>query len=108
MTAADDRRTPTIANITEAAAIAAARGEWNRVEAYYQRRELLLSQEVLSPEALAQVLAMDRRIEEQVRVAQGGLASLLEEAAKTRQRIQGLRRWSGAMSSDSGTIERHV
>jgi multidrug resistance efflux pump len=98
----------TIESVTEAAGMAAARGEWDRVDQYYRQRESLLSQATLSPEALSRVLTMDRTIERQIKVAQAGLASLLDEAAKTRKRIQGLRRWNGAMSSDSGTIERHI
>jgi multidrug resistance efflux pump len=105
--ASNDKR-PTIESVTEAAGIAASRGEWDRVDQYYQQREPLLSQATLSPEALSRVLTMDRTIEGQVKVAQAGLASLLDEAARTRQRIQGLRRWNGAMASDSGTIERHI
>jgi multidrug resistance efflux pump len=99
---------PTIESVTEAAELAAARGEWNRVDQYYQQRESLLSKAALSPESLARVLTIDRAIEGQVKVAQAGLASLLDEAAKTRKRIQRLRQWNGALSSDSGTIERHI
>ena len=103
-----DNDLATIMAVTEAAEIAAARGEWNRVDHCYQLRENLLSHEALSPEQRASVLTVDRRIAEQITVAQAGLASLLDEAAKTRQRLQGLRRWNGAGSSDSGTIERHI
>lgn len=108
MKQASNHESPTIESVTKAAEMAAARGEWDRVDQYYQQREPLLSQAALSPEALAQVLTLDRTIEAQVKVAQAGLAALLDEAARTRQRIQGLRRWNGAMSSDSGTIERHI
>lgn len=103
-----DKDLHTIVAVTEAAAMAATRGEWNRVDEYYQRREDLLSQEALSPEHLAYVLTMDRAIAEQITVAQAGVAALLDDSAKIRQRLQGLRRWNGAMSSDSGTIERHI
>ncbi len=98
----------TIVAVTEAAALAATRGEWNRVDHYYQVREALLAHEPLSPEHLAYVLTMDRTIAEQITVAQAGVAALLDDSAKIRQRLQGLRRWNGAMSSDSGTIERHI
>ncbi|MCC6141047.1 MAG: hypothetical protein IT389_10600 [Nitrospira sp.] len=94
--------------ITDAARAAAARGEWNRVEHYIQLREERLHQEALSFEQRASILSIDRTIAEQIAVAQAGLAALLDEAAKTRQRLQGLRRWNGAVSSDSGTIERHI
>ena len=97
-----------IEGMTEAAGIAAARGEWNLVDRLYRQREALLPQTALSPAALARVLTVDRLVEEQIKVAQAGLVSLLDEAARMRQGIQGLRRWNGALSSDSGTIERHV
>ena len=108
MDPSSDKTLHTILAVTQAAGMAATRGEWNRVDHYYQLREDLLSQEALSPEQRAYVLSVDRTIAEQITVAQAGLTSLLDEAAKTRQRLQGLRRWNGAMSSDSGTIERHV
>ena len=108
MERSSDKDLQTIKAVTEAAGIAAARGEWNRVEHYLQLRENLFSHEALSLEHKAYVLTVDRTIAEQITVAQAGLAALLEEAAKTRHRLQGLRRWNGAMSSDSGTIERHI
>jgi hypothetical protein len=98
----------TIVSVTEAAGIAAARGEWNRVAEFYQQRESLLPQAVLAPDTLAQVQKLDRHIQEQIKVAQAGIIALLDEAARTRQRIQGLRQWNGGISSDSGTIERHI
>ncbi len=88
--------------------MAAARGEWNRVVHYYHLREDLLSQDTLSPKHRAYVLTVDRTVVEQIKVAQAGVASLLDEAAKTRQRLQELRRWNGALTPDSGTIERHI
>lgn len=108
MKPASNSESPTIESVTEAAELAASRGEWNRVVQYYQQRESLLSKAAISPEAVARVLTLDRTIEGHVKIAQAGLTALLDEAARTRQRIQGLRRWSGAMSSDSGTIERHI
>jgi hypothetical protein len=103
-----DKDLLTIVAVTEAAGMAATRGEWNQVDRYYRMREDLLSQEALSLDQLAYVLTVDRTIAEQITIAQAGVSSLLDEAAKTRQRLQGLRRWNGAMSSDSGTIERHI
>lgn len=88
--------------------MAAARGEWNLVDHYLQVRENLLLQEAPPPEERACVLTIDRTIAEQITVARAGLAALLDEAAKTRRRLQGLRQWNGALSSDSGTIERHI
>lgn len=98
----------TIEAVTEAARMAAARGEWNRVDECYQQREALLAQEAVSPDILERIAAIDRMIVEQIIVAQAGLTSLIDEAARTRQRIQGLRRWNGGLPLDSGTIERHI
>lgn len=103
-----DKDLHTIIAVTEAAGMAAAQGEWNRVDHYLRLRENLLSQEALSLEHRTYMVRVDRTIAERIKVAQAGLASLLDEAAKTRQRLQGLRRWNGAFSSDSGTIERHI
>ncbi|MEQ1792869.1 MAG: hypothetical protein ABL970_01655 [Nitrospira sp.] len=108
MEPSSDTGSPTLESVTEAAGLAAANGEWDRVAQYYLQRESLLAHARLSPEALARVMAVDRCVAEQATVAQAGLASLLEEAARTRQRIQGLRQWNGATSLDSGTIERHL
>ena len=98
----------TIEALTEAAGIAAAKGEWDRVDQLYGQREPLFSKTALSPDVLARVAQVDRTVADQIKLAQAGLASLLDEAARTRQRIQGLRRWIGATSLDSGTIERHI
>jgi len=108
MEPSSDKDLHTIVAVTEAAGMAATRGEWNRVDYYLVVRETLLPQEALSPEQRAYVLSIDRTITEQITLARAGLVSLLDEAAKTRQRLQGLRQWNGAMSSDSGTIERHI
>ena len=96
--------TDTIESLTEAAGQAAAKGEWDRVGRYYEARKGLLADSPLSPEALARVQTIDRQIETQVRVAQAGLASLMGDAARIRQRLKGLRQGQGAWSSDSGTI----
>ncbi|MEC4889519.1 MAG: hypothetical protein RI101_05610 [Nitrospira sp.] len=98
----------TLEEITEAASVAAARGEWNLVAAHYQRRETVLAQSALQPEALARVQALDREVAERARLAQAGVMSLLEHALVIRQRLQGLRQWNGGASAGSGTIEKHV
>lgn len=98
----------TFETVTVAAEEAAARGEWNRVVEFFEQRESLLPLSVLTPESLARVQNMDRHILEQIKVAQAGIVALLDEAARTRQRLQGLRQWNGGIFSDSGTIERHI
>lgn len=108
MTQSFNNGIPTIESVTEAAGMAAARGEWNRVVEYYHQRESLLPLSALSPEALARVQNLDRSIQERIKVAQAGIAALLDEAARTRQRLHELRQWNGGISSDSGTIERHI
>lgn len=108
MTQNSNYENPTIESVTEAAGMAAARGEWNRVVEYYHQRESLLPLAALSPEALVRVQNLDRSVQERITVAQAGIAALLDEAARTRQRIQELRQWNGGLSSDSGTIERHI
>lgn len=101
---ADATQTETIESLTQAAGQAAAQGEWDRVVQCYTTREALLAGGAISPEALARVRTIDRQIEMQARVAQAGLASLMGDAARIRQRLKGLRQGQGALSSDSGTI----
>jgi len=94
--------------LTEAASAAAAKGEWNIVEAYYRRREAVLAHTALQPDALARVQALDQEVTDRARLAQAGVASLLQNATIIRQRLKGLRQWNGGGASDSGTIERHI
>jgi len=100
----DATQIETIETLTQAASLAAAQGEWDRVVHCYTSREALLAGMSLSPEALTRVQTLDRQIEIQARVAQAGLASLMGDAARIRQRLKGLRQGQGALSSDSGTI----
>lgn len=98
----------TLEELTEAASVAAAKGQWNVVEAYYRQREALLVQAALRPDALARVQALDREVADRARLAQAGVESLLKNATMIRQRLRGLRQWNGGEASDSGTIERHI
>lgn len=98
----------TLEELTAAARAAAVKGEWNVVAACYQRRETMLEQPVLPPEALARVQALDRDVAERARLAQAGVKVLLQNATVIRQRLQGLRQWNGGVSSGSGTIEKQV
>lgn len=98
----------TLEELTEAASVAAAKGEWNTVADCYRRRETILGQSVLSPEVLARVQTLDYEVAERARLAQAGVAALLQNATVIRQRLQGLRQWNGGVFSDSGTIERHI
>lgn len=98
----------TIDRLIAAAATAATKGEWGQVDQLYHQREAFLSHASVPPELASRLLAVDCEITERIKVAQAGLTSLMDDAARLRQRIQGLRRWNGARSSDSGTIERHV
>lgn len=98
----------TLKELTEAASVAAAKGEWNRVEAYYRQRETVLEQASEHLETLARIQTLDRDVAERARLAQAGIVSVLGNAMLIRQRLKGLRQWNGGGSSDSGTIERHI
>lgn len=98
----------TIEALSEAASGAAARGEWNLVADYYRQRETLLGQSPLQADVLARIQALDQDVSDRARLAQAGVESLLLNATLIRQRLKGLRQWTGGESSDSGTIERHL
>jgi len=88
--------------------MAAAQGEWSRVEEYYRERETILARHDLSPEVVARVCVLDQEIMERIRIAQAGLASLFNHTVHVRQRLKDLRQWNGARTSDSGTIARNM
>jgi hypothetical protein len=98
----------TIESLTEAAHIAASRGEWNLVIACYERRGGLLTESVLSTAAVSRVLALDMEVAERARLAQSGVASLLRDVGVLRRRLRDLSQLAGTHPTDSGSMARHV
>ncbi|MCS6897509.1 MAG: hypothetical protein NZM29_06000, partial [Nitrospira sp.] len=63
----------TLERLTEAAYVAALKGEWNVVEACYRQRETVLKESEVTDAVLARVQAMDQEIAERAKVAQAAV-----------------------------------
>jgi len=93
-----------IEDMTRRACHAAEQGRWDIVDQLYRERERELPSASLSGEERRQIVLLDRCVEERARVARGALASLLQETAVQRQKIEELRRRIGVPARDTGTI----
>ncbi len=85
--------------LTERAREAAREGRWDTVADCYKERERLLAHGAVPAEEAAHLRHIDRQVEERARLAQAALASLMRDAAKIRQRLQGLRQGQAAPST---------
>jgi hypothetical protein len=90
--------------LTHAARTAAWQGRWDVVRDCYRRREQALAESPVSTEEAARLMAADREIEAQARLAQTALAALMRDTAALRQRLTGLRRGQGVRSSESRMV----
>lgn len=90
--------------LTVAAWDAAEQGRWDVVADCYRRRGEHLQRVSLLPHERIHLLSIDRDIQERIGVAQAALTSVLEESARIRQRLEGLRQGLGATSLDSRMI----
>ncbi len=102
--AASDMEGNEVEGWTLAAAGAAERGQWDRVEECYQEREAAMNQAVLSHDQIEWMLAVDRRIQAQVFVARAAIAEQLRQSFATRLRLKGLRSGIGELGGSSGTL----
>ncbi|MCP9440104.1 MAG: hypothetical protein NNA20_06625 [Nitrospira sp.] len=94
----------TVKRLTEAAHVAAVRGEWNIVEACYRQREAVLRDSALPDEVVVRIQALDREVAERARLAQVGVAASLHDAALWRRRLEELRRRINVPVGQSSTI----
>lgn len=102
--AASEMESSEVEGWTLAAAGAAERGEWDRVEECFQEREAAMSRAVLSQDQIERMLAVDRRIQAQVCVARTAVAEQLRQSFATRLRLKGLRSGIGELEGRSGIL----
>ncbi|MBH0198473.1 MAG: hypothetical protein HP497_03520 [Nitrospira sp.] len=102
--AASDMESNEVEGWTLAAAGAAERGEWDRVEECYQEREAAMSRAVLSQNQIERMLAVDRRIQAQVFIARAAVAEQLRQSFATRLRLKTLRSGIGELEGRSGIL----
>jgi hypothetical protein len=102
--AASETESGELERLTLAAARAAEEGQWDFVEECYQKREEAMSWVVLSNEQIERLLAIDRRIQEQVLVAKTAVAEQLRQSFASRLRLKGLRAGIGESRGDAETL----
>lgn len=93
-----------IVRLTKAAAEAAERGKWDVVIQCCHDRGVLLQTARAPVRGSDDLLKLDGRIRDRVTTAQAALASLLDEAAETRRRLQGLRRRLGELPQTPASV----
>lgn len=93
-----------IVRLTKAAAEAAELGRWDTVAQYYLERGALLGAMKVPAREASDLLKMDEQIRDRVQAVQVVLASLLVEAAATRQRLQNLHQRLGVQPSIPVTV----
>jgi hypothetical protein len=90
--------------LTKAAAEAAELGQWDVVAQYYRERGALLVAMESQVQPMSDVLKLDGQMLDRVSTVQAVLASLMREAAVTRQRLRSLHRKVAVQSADSMTV----
>ena len=93
-----------IVRLTKIAAEAAERGQWDAVAQCYGERGALLAAMQTPVQEASNLLRLDEEVRDRVRTVQAVVASLLEEATATRQRLQGLHQRLGGQPSTPMTV----
>ncbi len=83
---------------------AAERGQWDSVMRCYAEREVLLQTRPMSVHEADELVRLDEQIHDRVHMIQDVLMALLDEAAATKQRLQGLRQRLGLVPSTPKTL----
>jgi hypothetical protein len=104
MTSSGERPQADIVRLTKTAAEAAELGRWDAVAQCYRERGALLA--TMSPpvQEVGDLLDLDRRIRDRVRIVQAVLTSLLREAAETRRRLRGFQQRLGGRPSAPASV----
>ena len=96
-----------IVRLTKAAVEAACSGRWDVVTQCYRDRGILLESSGGTIDRGEDLMVLDHQVRNHVRTAQALVASLLEETAATRRRVQGLRQRLGvsALAPEAMSVE---
>jgi hypothetical protein len=81
--------------LTMQAGQAAELGRWDQVEERYRLREEHLRDHPMPPALATDLAVLDREVEARIANARLVVQSQLNEVAKTRQKLQGIRSWQG-------------
>ena len=95
-----------IESLTRAAIEAAHMGLWDVVTSLYKQRAECLAAHSLDAGMAEQVLAMDRVIQEHIRVSRNAIQGSMQEAAISRSALARLKRRVGGVKEGGGRVDR--
>ncbi|WHZ21628.1 MAG: hypothetical protein OJF47_000740 [Nitrospira sp.] len=90
--------------LTKQALEASQAGDWDRVEACYREREILLKTYMVDSADAERLIAMDEQVRAALIVAKAGIAGLLVETAQVKRRLRQLRDISGPRFPANGDL----
>jgi hypothetical protein len=92
--------------LTTQAGQAAELGRWDQVEECYRLRGENLLDHPMPPNLARDLTALDQMVEARIANARLAVQSQLNEAAKIRQNLQGVRSWQGLSETDRPVMDR--
>jgi len=92
--------------LTAQAGRAAELGQWDRVEDCYRLRGEHLSDHPMPPALATDLTVFDREVEARITNARLAVQSQLNEAAKIRQNLQGVRSWQGLSETERPRMDQ--
>ena len=95
-----------VESLTRAAFEAAHMGLWDVVTSLYKRRAECLAAHPLDAGMAEQVLAMDRVVQEHIRVSREALHESMQQAAISRRTLARFKRRIGSVKEDGGRVDR--
>jgi hypothetical protein len=92
--------------LTTQAGQAAELGRWDQVEECYRLRGENLRDHPMPTKLATDLTALDQMVEARIANARLAVQSQLNEAAKTRQKLQGLRSWQGLSETERPRMDQ--
>jgi hypothetical protein len=95
-------------DLTAQAGQAAELGRWDLVEECYRLREEQLEGHPIPPALATALMQSDRAVETKIMNARSAVQSQLNETAKVRQNLLGLRSWQGLRGIEPAFMDRQA
>jgi O-acetyl-ADP-ribose deacetylase (regulator of RNase III) len=92
--------------LTRQAGQAAELGRWDQVEECYRLREEHLRDHPMLPALATGLIQCDLEVAARIQNARLAVQSQLSEAAKTRQKLQGIRSWQGLSETERPRMDQ--
>jgi hypothetical protein len=92
--------------LTTQAGQAAELGRWDQVEECYRLRGEHLRNHSIPPALATDLTVFDREVADRIVNVCSAIQSQLSEAAKTRQKLQGIRSWQGLSETERPRMDQ--